>query len=80
MWYEDALIGQKVLDFQLTSGKLSCGFPEKSIDKYAAILVKFGYKIVVVEQVSKNKNKSSVVDREIVDIITRGTINFTFEE
>lgn len=51
------------------------------MEKFAAILVRNGYKVVVVEQVSKKTEKSNaLVEREVVQIITRGTINFTFEE
>lgn len=39
LFYEDALIGVRLLDLQFTSKQLHCGFPEKSLEKYAGILV-----------------------------------------
>ncbi|EAR93556.2 DNA mismatch repair MutS family ATPase domain protein (macronuclear) [Tetrahymena thermophila SB210] len=79
LFYEDAIIATRLLDITFTNKELHCGFPEKALEKFASKLVQFGYKVVVVEQTSK-KTTTGIVDRDITQIITKGTINFTFEE
>jgi DNA mismatch repair protein MSH6 len=39
LFYEDASIGNKYLDLNWMGNKMHVGFPEKSVDKYASILV-----------------------------------------
>ena len=51
MFFEDAVIGNKYLDLNWMARKMHVGFPEKTLDKYAASLVKCGFKVCIVEQV-----------------------------
>lgn len=57
MFYNDAIIGQKLLDLNWMGGakKLHVGFPEKALDKYIAIIVNAGYKAAVIEQMETPK-------------------------
>ena len=51
MFYNDAIIGQKLLDLNWMGGakKLHVGFPEKALDKYVKILVDAGLRVAVIE-------------------------------
>lgn len=48
LFYEDALIGNQLLDLKWMGTKMHVGFPERSLDRYTQELVKHGYKVVVV--------------------------------
>ena len=52
IFYNDAIICQKVLDLNWMGGakKLHVGFPEKALDKYLCMLVSRGFKVAVIEQ------------------------------
>src|SRR3990172_1635480 len=80
LFMEDAEIGTQVLDITLTarpngkSGKIPmAGVPYHAVDSYLAKLVKAGYKVAICEQVSE-PNKYGIVEREVVRIVTPGTI------
>ncbi len=81
LFLEDAEIGSKVLDITLTArskgkdGKIPmCGVPFHSIDSYLSKIVKAGYKAAICEQTSKPSKGPEIVEREVVRIITPGTI------
>ncbi|MBX4197969.1 DNA mismatch repair protein MutS [Candidatus Parcubacteria bacterium] len=80
LFLEDALIGAKVLDIVLTRrprGKDGdvpmAGVPFHAADAYIAKLVKAGHKVAICEQTSE-PNGRSLVEREVVRIVTPGTI------
>lgn len=80
LFLEDAEIGARILDITLTArhkgkdGKIPmCGIPYHSIDAYLPKIVKAGYKAAICEQVSE-ANGAQIVDREVVRIITSGTL------
>ncbi|MBL8026707.1 MAG: DNA mismatch repair protein MutS [Fibrobacteres bacterium] len=80
MFDEDAIIASKVLGIALTSrnhGEASktplCGFPYHALDRYCARLVAAGHKVAVCEQTSDPKAAKGIVERDIVEVITRGT-------
>jgi len=52
MFYEDAIICQRVLDLNWMGGdkKYHVGFPEVALDRYVPRLIEAGYKVAVVEQ------------------------------
>lgn len=50
LFFDDAVIGNKHLDLNWMATKMHVGFPEKSIDRYASLLVEKGYKVCIVEQ------------------------------
>ena len=78
MFFEDAEIGARVLDIQLTSrskdGVPLCGVPYHSVQPYIAKLVKAGYKVAICEQGQVEANAKGLVPRQIVRIITPGTV------
>lgn len=80
LFLEDAHIGAKVLNITLTgksNGKNSripmAGVPYHAVDSYLAKLVKAGYKVAICEQLSP-PSKKGLVDRDVVRIVTPGTI------
>lgn len=80
LFLEDAYVGAKILDITLTgksNGKNDripmAGVPYHAIDSYLNKLVKAGYKVAICEQVSL-PNKTGLVDREVVRIVTPGTV------
>lgn len=80
LFLEDAHIGARVLNITLTSksagksGKIPmAGVPYHAIDGYLSKLVKSGYKVAICEQISE-PNKYGIVEREVVRVVTPGTI------
>ncbi len=80
LFLEDAQIGAKVLDIVLTSrakgkdGRIPmAGVPYHAVDSYIAKLVKAGHKVAICEQITE-PNKYGIVEREVIRIVTPGTI------
>jgi len=79
-FFEDAKTIAKELEITLTSrGKGDtkaplAGIPYHSIDPYIAKLIKKGYKVAIVEQVEDPKKAKGLVKRDLVRIITPGTV------
>ncbi len=81
MFFEDAKTVSRELEIALT-GK-SCGLPERapmcgvphhSADTYIARLIEKGYKIAICEQVEDPATTKGLVKRDVVQIVTPGTI------
>jgi len=81
-FFEDAIEMSRELDLTLThkaygNGKQApmCGIPFHSASSYIQKLVDKGYKVAICEQTSTVPEKGSkIVDREVVRIITHGTL------
>ncbi len=78
---EDAVITSKILGIVLTkrsNGKASnvdlAGFPYHSLDNYLPKLVNAGHRVAICEQVGDSKNVKSIVKREVVEVVTPGTL------
>jgi len=80
MFYEDAEIGSQVLGIVLTArnkGENSmpmAGIPAKAIDTYLTKLLSKGYKVAICEQLTDPRESSGLVDRDVIRIITPGTL------
>lgn len=81
MFLDDALLASRELEITLTSrdggeqGKIPmCGVPYHSADSYIARLIEKGYKIAVCEQMENPKQAKGIVKRDVIRIITPGTI------
>ena len=81
MFYEDAKVCSKELDLVLTGKSCGnnerapmCGVPFHSVDSYIAKLVSRGYKIAICEQTEDPSTAKKIVKREVVRIITPGTV------
>ena len=81
MFNEDAKIASKILQITLTSRNknqsnpvLMCGIPHHSSNLYITKLLKAGKKVAICEQTENAKFAKGLVKREVVRIITPGTI------
>ncbi|MFV0627495.1 MAG: DNA mismatch repair protein MutS [Alphaproteobacteria bacterium] len=86
LFFEDAVTASKALDIALTKrGKHEgedipmCGVPFHAYESYLSKLIRNGYKVAVCEQVedpkeAKKRGAKSVVKREVVRVVTQGTI------
>ena len=82
MFYEDALVAARALDLTLTSRSKDasgaavpmCGVPYHAADGYIARLVKKGYRVAICEQVEDPKKAKGVVRREVVRVVSPGTL------
>ena len=82
MFMEDAETGAKELDITLTSrdkgpygGRMPlAGIPYHALDNYLPRLVKKGYKVAIAEQVEDPRKAKGIVKREVIRIVTPGTL------
>ena len=81
MFFEDAEVASRELEITLTSREGGnnkrvpmCGIPYHAADNYIAKLINKGYKVAICEQVEDPKQAKGIVRREVVKIITPGTI------
>lgn len=78
MFYEDAYIAARELGLTLTSRDREkkvplAGVPYHAANAYLRKLVKKGYKVVICEQIGEPR-AGKIVEREVVRIVTPGTI------
>src|SRR6187399_1761472 len=82
MFYEDALTASRALELTLTSrskdanggGIPMCGVPFHAIDGYIGRLVKKGFRVAICEQVEDPRKAKGVVKREVVRVVSPGTL------
>lgn len=81
LFFEDAKIVSRELDLVLTGKNAGvkervpmCGVPYHAVSSYLTRLVQRGYKIAIVEQVQDPKEAVGLVQRDVVRVITPGTI------
>ncbi|OMH92864.1 DNA mismatch repair protein MutS [Staphylococcus argenteus] len=81
MFYEDAKEVSRVLEITLTKRDAKkenpipmCGVPYHSADSYIDTLVNNGYKVAICEQMEDPKQTKGMVRREVVRIVTPGTV------
>lgn len=81
MFFDDALLASKVLNIALTGKACGleerapmCGVPYHSVSTYLAKLIESGYKVAIGEQVENPATAKGLVKREVVKIVTPGTL------
>src|SRR5690625_4015481 len=81
LFYDDAIQAARELEITLTkrdSGQKEpipmCGVPYHAAEGYIKKLVDKGYKVAICEQVEDPKQAKGVVKREVVQVITPGTV------
>ena len=82
MFYEDALTAARALDLTLTSRSKDsdgasipmCGVPFHSADGYITRLVHKGFRVAICEQIDSAKKGKGLVKREIVRVVSPGTL------
>ena len=81
MFFEDAQTASRILDIALTSRHKSeespvplCGVPYHAAEPYIQKLLDAGHKVAVCEQIEDPKTAKGVVQRDVVRVITPGTV------
>lgn len=82
LFFEDAELASRELDITLTArdkgpygGKIPlAGVPYHALDNYLPKLVKKGYKVAIAEQVEDPKRSKGIVKREVIQVVTPGTL------
>ncbi|NLM33368.1 MAG: DNA mismatch repair protein MutS [Acholeplasmataceae bacterium] len=81
MFFNDAIVASKELEIVLTGRDAGttervpmCGVPYHSVSSYIDKLTAKGYKVAIVEQVEDPKDAKGIVKREVIRVITPGTI------
>jgi len=81
LFYDDAKRASKLIDIALTSrGKSAgdpipmAGVPVHAVDTYLARLVKLGESVAICEQIGDPATSKGPVEREVVRVITPGTL------
>src|SRR5687767_3016783 len=82
MFYEDALTAARALELALTSRSKDanggaipmCGVPFHAADTYIGRLVRKGFRVAVCEQMEDPRKAKGVVKREVVRVVSPGTL------
>ena len=81
MFFEDAVIASRELELTLTGRNAGldekvpmCGVPFHAYLPYLEKLVEKGYKVAICEQLTDPKASKGLVERGIVEVVTKGTI------
>ncbi|MFW9794240.1 MAG: DNA mismatch repair protein MutS, partial [Candidatus Thorarchaeota archaeon] len=80
MFNEDAKIASKILDIVLTARGDGvdrwpmCGVPNHSVDGYVAKLLEAGHTVAIARQVEDASKAKGLVKRDVVRVITPGTV------
>jgi len=81
MFFDDAKVASKILGITLTSrgsfnGKKvpMCGIPHHAYQSYIGKLIDSGWKVAVCEQVEDPKTAKGIVKREVVRVVTPGSL------
>ena len=81
MFYDDAILASKELELTLTGRDCGqeerapmCGVPYHSCEGYIARLIKKGYKVAICEQMEDPRLAKGVVKREVIRVVTPGTL------
>ncbi len=78
---EDAKIASRELEIVLTSREMGkgnkvplAGIPYHALDSYLGKLINRGYKVAICEQMTKPGDTKGIVEREVVRLVTPGTV------
>ncbi|XMB73227.1 DNA mismatch repair protein MutS [Mycoplasmatota bacterium WC30] len=81
MFFQDALLASKELEIVLTARDAGaaervpmCGVPHHAANIYLEKLVEKGHKVAIVEQVEDPKQAKGIVRREVIKLVTPGTV------
>ena len=81
MFFDDAILCSKELELTLTGKDCGleerapmCGIPYHAVNTYIPKLIEKGYKVAIGEQIEDPKDAVGIVKRDVVKIITPGTI------
>ena len=81
MFFDDAITASRELEITLTGKSYGqeekapmCGVPYHAADNYIGKLIDRGYKVAICEQVEDPATAKGIVKREVIQIITPGTV------
>src|SRR3990170_2878603 len=81
MFFDDAVTASKILEIALTTRDKRndnpipmCGIPYHAVDSYLPKLIRSGHKVAICEQVEDPATAKGIVRREVVRIVSPGTI------
>ena len=81
MFFEDAETVSRELSLTLTGRQAGlservpmCGVPYHAYQTYVSKLIEKGYKVAICEQLTDPKDTKGMVERDVVQVITRGTL------
>ena len=81
MFFDDAIKASRELEITLTGKDCGleerapmCGVPFHSASVYIAKLIEKGYKVAICEQVEDPKTAKGIVKREVIRVVTPGTV------
>ena len=81
MFFDDAIKASKELEITLTGKDCGlserapmCGVPFHAAESYIETLVKKGYKVAICEQLEDPKAVKGIVKRDVIKVITPGTV------
>ncbi len=82
MFHDDAKVAARVLGIALTSRGTDAqghpiplaGVPYHAVEPYLAKMIRAGYKVAICEQMENPKHAKGVVRREVVRVVTPGTV------
>ncbi len=77
MFFEDAHTASEILSIALTKRQNDvpmCGLPFHAAEAYIARLIRAGHKVAICEQLETVPSEGTIVKREVVRIITPGTL------
>ncbi|MDO5110859.1 MAG: DNA mismatch repair protein MutS [Clostridia bacterium] len=81
MFFEDAITASRELEIVLTGRDCGleerapmCGVPYHSVSSYVNKLIDKGYKVAICEQLTDPADSKGLVERDVIRIITPGTI------
>lgn len=84
MFFDDAETASKELEITLTGRNCGmenrapmCGVPFHSAESYISKLITKGYKVAICEQVQDSEQAKGIVERDVVRVITPGTVTET---
>ena len=84
LFFDDAVTASRELELVLTGRDCGlpqrapmCGVPYHAVDGYVSRLVEKGYKVVICEQMEDPAKAKGLVKRDIVRIVTPGTLTDT---
>ena len=84
MFFDDAITASHELELTLTGKQCGlservpmCGVPHHAVNIYLEKLIEKGYKVAICEQMEDPKTAKGIVKREVIQIVSAGTITST---
>ena len=84
MFFDDAITASHELELTLTGKQAGlseripmCGVPHHAVNIYLEKLIEKGYKVAICEQMEDPKTAKGIVKREVIQIVSAGTITNT---